>query len=343
MESKILFIAPFENGFIRKDREILASKFRLKSQTLNWKRKTAIPFYFLLQALFVIRHARRAKAILIQFGGMWGVVPAFMGSLLKVPIYVVLHGTDVASLPHYGYGSLRSTLVKKSCAYLYRKAHTLLPVSSSLVEVLNDYNEWDQEQGLRFHFPNLEFRHQVIPNGLSVQEWDPPRQVDREPNRFIAVFNDAQFQLKGGDLILAAANALPHCQFYVAGTNGPKDSGIPENLSFLGKLSQAELKEQFYRATYHLQLSRFEGFGLALCEAMLCSCIPIGSSVNAIPEIIGDTGYILEAHNELKFINLLKDILSTKAPKVGSKAKERILEKYPLSKRREALIDLFEG
>lgn len=340
MATKILFIAPFYNGFIRKDLEILESAYRCKSQVLNWQDKSAIPFYFIVQTVFMIRHIASAKAVIIQFGGMWGVVPSFVARLFRKPVYVVLHGTDTASLPHYNYGSLRKVQVRKSCRYVYRNASLLLPVSESLIEVENTYNEEDQKQGVRVHFPDLNFEYEVIPNGLKAEQWSHNNPPERDPNRFIAVFSDSQYQLKGADLILAAAKALPNCQFRIAGTDGAGLKGKPKNLIFLGRLNQQQLKNEYYQASYHLQLSRFEGFGLALCEAMLCGCIPIGSSVNAIPEIIGNTGYVLAQHNELQFIELLKEVLSQKNAKSGDSARQRIVDNYPLSRRAEALMDL---
>ncbi len=340
MRPKLLFIAPFYNGFIRKDLEILKSEFTVKAQVLNWKQKGQIPIHLLRQFVFMLVQVSSAKAVLIQFGGMWGVVPAFLASLLGKPIYVVLHGTDAASLPHYQYGSLRKPLVKWSCAFLYRKASKLVPVSASLLEVRNDYNEHDQAQGVKVHFPKLKFEAEVIPNGLDAEQWQMTNPPERIANRFIAVFNDAQFQLKGGDLILAAAKSFPQFEFRIAGSSGPKGLEIPHNVNFLGKLKADELKKEYYQASYHLQLSRFEGFGLALCEAMLCGCIAIGSSVNAIPEIIGEHGYILEKHGVKDFEDLLAN-LGSPASFDQKGIRSRIENLYPVSIRSQKLLALF--
>ena len=43
----------------------------------------------------------------------------------------------------------------------------------------------------------------------------------------------------------------------------------------------------------YLQPSRYEGFGLAVAEAMACGTVPIVSRAGALPEIVGDAGVIL--------------------------------------------------
>jgi glycosyltransferase involved in cell wall biosynthesis len=102
--------------------------------------------------------------------------------------------------------------------------------------------------------------------------------------------------LKGGDLILDIASRNKHLRFYIAGCIKEDFEGIdvPKNLNFSGFLTKDELREEYSKSLFHFQLSIFEGVGLSLCEAMLCGCIPIGSSVNEITKIIGQSGFILE-------------------------------------------------
>ena len=83
------------------------------------------------------------------------------------------------------------------------------------------------------------------------------------------------------------------------GTNNFKSEDIlPENVKFLGKLTPDELKKYYNKTQFYLQLSNFEGFGVAICEAMLCKCVPIVSDVNFLPEIIGDSGFVLRKRDK---------------------------------------------
>ena len=76
---------------------------------------------------------------------------------------------------------------------------------------------------------------------------------------------------------------------------------------------------------------------------MLCGCIPIVSNVFSMPEIIGDSGYVLKErnHDQLKslILNALKDPSSNKS----DLARNRIKENYTLTKRKDALIKLIRS
>jgi glycosyltransferase involved in cell wall biosynthesis len=80
-------------------------------------------------------------------------------------------------------------------------------------------------------------------------------------------------------------------------------------------------------------LSVWEGFPSAPCEAMLCECVPIASPVAALPEIIGDTGYILERKDPDQLEALIAQALTSDLDLLGRKARQRIMERFPPTER----------
>lgn len=44
----------------------------------------------------------------------------------------------------------------------------------------------------------------------------------------------------------------------------------------------------------YVQPSEYEGFGVAVCEAMACGTVPIVSHAGSLPEVVGDAGIVLE-------------------------------------------------
>ena len=78
---------------------------------------------------------------------------------------------------------------------------------------------------------------------------------------------------------------------------------------------------------------------------MLCHCIPVGSSVGAIPEIIGDTGFLAISSDKDYLRRRFEEILGTDSQKrreLGLKARQRIAENFHISKREKAFFEILE-
>jgi glycosyltransferase involved in cell wall biosynthesis len=342
----LVYIAPSLSSFIRSDIEALEKKYRLRVLTGRWDKKHLTLWLMFKQALILLFARKRLDVMLISFAGYWSVFPVLLGKLRNIPVFIILNGTDCASIPSINYGSLRKPVLKMAIRISMRFATKLLPVSASLRRVENTfYAAEDKEkwQGYLSFFPGLNTESQVIPNGFDLSYWSKDPEIEKETNSFIAVFSCQQFFLKGGDLILKIAEQRPNWKFYVAGCEkAPPQTELPSNVELLGRLGKAALKEYYSRAKYVLQLSIFEGFGCALCEAMLCECIPIVSGVNALPEIVMDARHVVESRTVQNVMEVM-DKLQVKYPGLqkGDKFRKSIVSRFSMENRIELLEENF--
>ncbi len=70
--------------------------------------------------------------------------------------------------------------------------------------------------------------------------------------------------------------------------------GNDSRIHFLGSPSDEELAREYSNATALLMLSRAEGFGLPVIEAMAHGCPVIAARCGALPEIVGDAGILID-------------------------------------------------
>jgi len=312
----------------------------------QWKNKSRVPWYFFIQFWTILANIYKYQLLVVSFGGYWSFWPSVLGRLFRKPVYIILHGTDCASIPELQYGSLRHPILKWFCKVSYQNASCLLPVSDSLVYHQNSYykDNGDFIQGFKHFFPKLETPVRVIYNGLDTDFWKDNVSIEKEENSFISVFSASQFILKGGDLIVKIASKFPNCNFYLAGLEKPVDlKDVPPNVHFLGRLDAEELRYYYNRSQFHFQLSIIEGFGCALCEAILCGCVPIVSNVNHLPEIVAENGFILEKRDTGLLEELIQNILDDKEklPMKREGGMKRIRDNYSLENRKKILLELF--
>lgn len=338
----IFFVSPFINGFIKNDLNILSEKYNIIPNIYKWEMVKKTPLYLIHQFFFLCFKIKNIDKIFIEFGGYWSLLPSLFGKIFNKPTIIVCHGTDCASIPSLNYGIFRKKYLKTFCKYSYKLADLICPVSESLISVGNTFlKKSEKNQGILTFVPDLKTPFKVIHNGLDIDFWKTDNYT-KIPNTFLAVFSKNQFYLKGGDLIIEMAMLFEDCSFEIVGMEEPNYiKEIPKNLKFSGKLNKEDLKKKYTNTEYYFQLSSFEGFGLSLCEAMLNGCIPIGSSSNIIPEIIGKSGYILSEKDASELENIIKKAISNSNNKeLSHQAKSSIENRFNLKLRRDKLMSI---
>lgn len=215
-----------------------------------------------------------------------------------------------------------------------------MPVAEALVKQNYFYDpQINPKQGLHNLISDLKTPLQVIPNGFDTDFWRNLGK-ERKPMSFISVAtgtsNPSRAQVKGYDLIEELAKKHTDWSFTLVGDSSYFSPN--GNVTVLGKMDASELLEYYNSHQFYFQLSTSEGFPNALGEAMACGCVPIGSAVGAIPEIIGNTGVILNQKDLFILESKIIELQNTDISSFSKKAAERIDHFFNFETRKNALL-----
>jgi len=348
-DKKILYFYPVRMSFVARDIEMMKKRYPLSEYHLDTKKKWKIPLNLLNQFIFLLKNIKSVKILICFFAGYHSLLPALFGRIFRKPVLIFIGGSDAYRYPAFNYGHFNKFFIGKFTCLSARLVDLLIPVDDCLMFSESDY--YDQKyarQGIRFFCRNLETPSQTIR-----LEYDPDlfyRKSERnERNTFITAgfgIEGPSFVRKGIDLIIEVAGLLPECEFTILGCSSEVIK-VPftDNVKFIPPVPYDKLPEIYSRHRFYLQLSIAEGFPSAICEAMLCECVPIGSNVAAIPYIIGNTGFILEKRDVNLLRNLLLNVVNNdELPALGALARQRIMENfYPGSRSRQLyeILDQF--
>jgi len=345
MKPGLLLFPPVNSSLIRKEAAMFSQEYDVKIFDLRSTEKWMIPFRFIAQFFFLVKNISHSQIMMSRFVGYQTILPILFSKLTGKPLVCIMGGLECIKFPSVKTGSYIKPFFGAITKWCLKNATHLCPVHDSLI--LTDYSYQDDDypkQGYKYFVPDCNTPVTVIRNGYDAAKW--VRTKDKIPGTFISVAHgieeDHLYRLKGIDLIAEAARAFPTCTFTVVG--GKKEMlkrEVPANVHFAGEVPNDQLHDLLSTQEFYLQLSITEGFPNALCEAMLCECIPLGSNVGAIPEIINDEKYILKRKDVTQLIQILGYALKVDRKTSGLAARERIKENYSIERRRKSFMDLF--
>lgn len=342
--SRILFIAPALSSFVQRDMEALQQHHRVSFLPFRSYPKWRAPFEWIRHKIILLFTIRSYQLIICQFAGYHTFFPVLFGKVFRIPVLIICGGTESVSFPSIGYGNFHKKLLGWFTAFSLRHATHLAPKHHSLMDYNYTYDrQQPAHQGIRAFVKNCSTPFTIIPNGYDEKEFFPSGIKNEKTFLTVATGMELPFTipLKGIDLIVKAAPHFPECTFTIAGC--PENFTPPvtaNNIKWVSIQSKSHLLSLYQNHQYYLQLSMSEGFPNAICEAMLCECIPIGSDVNALPDIIGDTGFMIHHRDAEELKSLIHLILKSGTKKPGFEARHRIIRNFSLTNRKEKLLKL---
>ena len=338
-KSKLLMIYDKRSTFVGRDVEILAQNYSVTEFHFNVHPKSRTPIAFIHQFFILLVRGWTLKKVVCQSAGYLSFLPALFSKVMPFKCYIIAIGTDASRLVEINYGHFTKPLLRWFTVQSYILCHKILPVHKSLH--MSDYTyEKIQfpKQGFGNFIPRLRTPVTEVINGYKHELFIKSNSINGRPKEFLTVavrLNKAAYFRKGLDLIFKVAQSFPKSTFTVVSEFTPLDE-VPKNVNLIKTVQQAELVKIYNEHKYYLQLSMFEGFPNALCEAMLCGCVPIGSDVAAIPEIIDKTGFILKNKSITELKILLTEALNSDLDSLPD-SRDRILENFPIERRSKEL------
>ena len=321
---KIYFVHQGLLSFVKKDLEILRQKHELRTANNFNATILKVPAN-LLGVLW-------CDVVFCWFGSPRFIVPIGLGRLLGKRVVIVAGGYDVASLPEIGYGNMRGGVIAAIQKQLFKIGHNIICISeSNRKETICNAAVPAEKITMIYH-------------GFHT----PKTAGDDKEDMAITVgrVSEGNLSRKGLSHFIEAARFFPDIPFYMIGAvdETAKEAlgeALPPNLTLTGYVTDEELKNYFSRSKVYVQASMHEGFGCSVAEAMQHGCIPVVSNVFALPEVVGDAGYVFQSQ-DLEDMRRKIELALKDNGTMAQKARKRVKHRYAIEDRKRKLLQLIE-
>ncbi len=266
------------------------------------------------------------------FLSVYAAFAVLFGKLFGRRCVVVVGGVDVAREPGIGYGLWLSPWKSAIARRALRSADLVLVVAESLRD--------DAMRLARYDGANIRY----LPTGYDPSFWTPGESAEERRRGVLCVASVSgapRLSVKGIDLLAGAARLLPEVPVTVIGVDASLVPGLnpPPNVTFLPRVPREELGAHYRAAKVYCQPSRREGLPNALCEAMLCGCVPVVTDTGACAHAVGETGFVTSPGDVAGLADAIRLGVAAPAGR-GREARSRISALFPLERRKEELTAL---
>lgn len=348
---RLLFCYLKPTSFVEDDLRLLRKHYDVRTFQFDPTEATsmgALSRLWVRQGAWLYRELPEADLLYGWFADHHVALPVLMARWFGVPSAVVLGGMDCNWVPEYEYGVWESRWRAPLVRWVVHQADLLPTVSETLIEAEEQFSNWPErrENGIRTHVPNLQTPHPVVPLGFRPEDW-PMGALERGATVATVALLDSwrTYKIKGIDLFLAAARRMPDVEFQIVGVSPDfaaelrNEETVPDNVTLSPPRPRRDLPGMYQDTAVYAQLSRVEAFGLVVGEAMLSGCIPVVSAVGQPPELVGETGKVVQRPDPKAVVAALRHALS-KNGKRRRAARARIADHFSMAQREAHLIRL---
>jgi L-malate glycosyltransferase len=248
-------------------------------------------FFFSIYA--VLKH--RCSMIHTHWAIPTGLIGVWVRSLLKRPLIVTVHGSDLRIALENG-GFLRKIFV-----YVCHHADHLNCVSNVQKKDLEQLGITDEEIS-------------VIPMGVdeAFLETGKGRKIELNKGSFIILSNRNLLPLYNVSLLVRAIPYVlkeePETKFIIAGDGSEKENlenkvkqlNVSSSVQFLGRVPHQEMPHLLGQSDIYVSTSPHDGTSVSLLEALASGAFPVVTDIPSNREWIadGDNGFLVPIENE---------------------------------------------
>ncbi len=324
----ILFFYNNFTSFVSTDFEILSAVYQVRKYEFKPVKglfNTAIEF--IKQFLFLSVHIWKYDAVYIWFADYHSLFPVLFAKVTGKKSFVVIGGYEVCRIKSLNYGALCS----KTRGFFCIRTMQLSTLNFTVSSYIN--------RKVKFVAP--EAKTELVYNCVALEHYSYNNIVKENLVLTVGLIeNERSFFLKGIDTFIEVARRTPDSKFIIIGLDANKLTALiadlPDNLSIAGFISHDNLPFYYSRAKFYCQFSRSESFGVSIAEAMYYECIPIVMNEGGMPELIDETGYVV--NRNVDQISEIINSLPNGNSDLQSAAHHRIKANFSLKIRKEALI-----
>ena len=330
---KLLFFKKSSSSFADTDEKFLKTTFDV--YTLNQDNAKGIGqlMFHLRQFFFLLKYGFQSSYFFIWFADYHAFLPLLFSKIFNIKSVIVIGGFDAEKNQELNYGvhlnPFRSWVVKKCCDW------------TSLIFPVSIYTQNRLFENLAKDYSS---KSVIIYNGVDHTFFKGDDDIIKREGIITICKGDTirRLKVKGIDFFARVAEKMPDVSFKIIGIEKEaKDYLIKKypssNLELLPPCNKVQIKKYLKSSKVVCQFSRFESFGIAIVEGILCGCIPVVSKVGGLPEVINKTGgFILDFREEDLAVSILRQVLGKTQSEENSMAVNA--KKYFSSQEREQLI-----
>lgn len=165
----------------------------------------------------------------------------------------------------------------------------------------------------------------VVPHGVEVHVSPTPSEVVRARHRLdgpVVLYPAITYPHKNHALLLDAfrevVRRVPDALLVLPGGRGSEEEavraqverlGLTERVRRTGRIPAADLAGLYQLASVVAVPSRYEGFGLPAAEAMAYGAPVVASNVTALPEVVGEAGFLVDPDDAREWGRVIADLL----------------------------------